>query len=171
MKSVVLLLGVASLLSSAGSAASGPSAMGSPQQLDWLSRQIGVMITYNMQTYNKAMTTGHVVPASDFAPDNVSIAGEWLDTAAAFGAKYAVLTTDHFSGFNLWPSQAWGDRGLSPYTVVSFAAVAAGVLGAFGAISFRSLLHSWLDWSSFRCIVRLWCRLGHRGTLGPSMML
>lgn len=119
--------GIFGLFGSQAAAASGPSAMASPQQLDWLSRQIGVMITYNMQTYNPSMSTGHVVPASTFKPENVSISGEWLDAAAAFGAKYAVLTADHFSGFNLWPSQAWEDRGLNAYTVVS-GLVAIGVL-------------------------------------------
>jgi len=76
---------------------------------------IGAMITYNMQTYSPDMAPGSVVPPSAFGPNRTAIADAWLAAAAAFGAKYAVLTTDHFSGFNLWPSTAWAGR-KPPYT-------------------------------------------------------
>ena len=31
----------------------------------------------------------------------------WIEVAKSFGAKYAVLTLDHFSGFLLWPSSTY----------------------------------------------------------------
>ena len=47
---------------------------------------------------------GHVVSADNFNPIKLST-DQWLRTAKGFGAKYAVLTLDHFSGFLLWPTE------------------------------------------------------------------
>ena len=30
---------------------------------------------------------------------------QWLEAAVSFGARYAVLVVDHFSGFTLWPTK------------------------------------------------------------------
>jgi alpha-L-fucosidase len=45
----------------------------------------------------------HTPPASDFSPTNLDT-DVWVEAAASFGAKYAVLTATHRSGFALWPT-------------------------------------------------------------------
>lgn len=47
---------------------------------------------------------GHVVSPDTFNPTKLST-DEWLKAASSFGAKYAILTLDHFSGFLLWPTE------------------------------------------------------------------
>jgi alpha-L-fucosidase len=64
------------------------------------------MITFNMQTWGLlpvgSMNKG-TPPASTFAPTNLST-DAWVAAAASFGAKYAILTATHRSGFALWPT-------------------------------------------------------------------
>jgi len=45
-----------------------------------------------------------VVSADTFNPRNLST-DQWTEAAASFGARFVVLTLDHFSGFVLWPSE------------------------------------------------------------------
>jgi len=56
-----------------------------------------------------------LTPASAFAPQSIEL-DQWLDTAAAFSARYATLTAKHVTGFCLWPSaQTDHHIGHSPY--------------------------------------------------------
>lgn len=51
----------------------------------------------------------------------------WLDLAASFGARYAVLVADHFAGFLLWPSKTTNVTMFATRTKVDVvAAFAAG---------------------------------------------
>jgi alpha-L-fucosidase len=50
--------------------------------------------------------------AGRFRPDP-DAAEQWVATAAAAGARYAVLTTRHHDGFALWPSRAPGAFGVA----------------------------------------------------------
>lgn len=45
-----------------------------------------------------------MVSPDAFNPTKLST-DQWLRAAKSFGAKYAVLTLDHFSGFLLWPTK------------------------------------------------------------------
>jgi len=76
----------------------------SATQAKYLDYEIGASIHFNMQTFNRSMRTGHVVSPGAFNPTKLST-DEWLKAASSFGAKYAVLTLDHFSGFLLWPTE------------------------------------------------------------------
>jgi len=49
-------------------------------------------------------STGHVASPDAFNPTKLST-DEWLKAASSFGAKHAVLTMDHLSGFLLWPTE------------------------------------------------------------------
>ena len=53
---------------------------------------------------------GWVPPASYFNPEKLDL-DNWLDAAAAFGAKYAVLVAQHCGGFSLWPSDIVKETG------------------------------------------------------------
>jgi alpha-L-fucosidase len=64
------------------------------------------MITFNMQTWGLLPVGGMnkgTPPASTFAPTDLST-DAWVAAAASFGAKYAILTATHRSGFALWPT-------------------------------------------------------------------
>jgi alpha-L-fucosidase len=65
------------------------------------------MITFNMQTYGLLpVGTKHAAPpASTFNPDKLDT-DTWAQAAKSFGAKYAVLTASHRSGFALWPTKS-----------------------------------------------------------------
>jgi alpha-L-fucosidase len=52
------------------------------------------------------ISLGDVVPPDTFNPRDLST-DQWVDAATGFGAKYLVLTLDHFSGFLLWPSKTY----------------------------------------------------------------
>ena len=47
---------------------------------------------------------GHVVSPDAFNPTKLST-DQWVQAVGSFGARYAVLTLDHFSGFLLWPTE------------------------------------------------------------------
>jgi alpha-L-fucosidase len=88
----------------------------SAPQLAWEARQVGLMITWNLQS--ACLPAGHANASSQpcqaggYLPTLPSLASwapsanasDWLAIGASFGAKYAVLVADHFSGFLLWPS-------------------------------------------------------------------
>jgi alpha-L-fucosidase len=65
------------------------------------------MITFNMQTYGllPVGTKRVAPPASTFNPDQLDT-DAWVQAARSFGAKYAVLTASHRSGFALWPTKS-----------------------------------------------------------------
>ena len=85
----------------------GPVATPTQAQLAWHDREVGAMITFNMQTYG-LLPVGHhraAPPASTFSPDQLDT-DAWVKAAQSFGAKYAVLTASHRSGFALWPTKS-----------------------------------------------------------------
>ena len=47
----------------------------------------------------------------DYIQNNITFpdldTDKWMESVTTLGAKYAVLVLDHFSGFNLWPSQVY----------------------------------------------------------------
>ena len=65
--------------------------------------QFGVSFHFSMNTFtgNDYETGG--VPASTYNPTNLDVR-QWIRTARDLGARYAVLTAKHMSGFALWDS-------------------------------------------------------------------
>ncbi len=92
------------------------------QQLAWHEMELGVIIHYCMDIYNPAVKyktmevrTGYKIETLN--PKKLD-PGQWVRSAAAMGAKYAVLVANHCTGFSLWPtkendfsvaSMAWKD--------------------------------------------------------------
>ena len=75
-------------------------------QKDWAEAEIGVLLHLDMpvfhpEYYHREYGT-HPDP-STFNPTELNT-DQWLETAAKLGAKYAVLTAKHGSGFTLWPT-------------------------------------------------------------------
>lgn len=78
--------------------------------LEWADMELGVIIHYLADIYNpdfKGIKNKGVrteLPVSGFAPDGWDT-DQWMRSAAAFGAKYAVLVANHCTGFSLWPTK------------------------------------------------------------------
>lgn len=90
----------------------------SPQHLAWADCEIGVLLTQDIQIYDESYNYRHglgskAVPnAAKFNPPDLDT-DQWLKTAQAFGAKYAVLLAKPGSGFCYWPTKA------HPYSVAA----------------------------------------------------
>ena len=81
------------------------------EQQAWADLEIGVIIHMDMPTfvpeYEFRRQRGYTPPASVFAPMQLDT-DQWVRSAKAAGAKYAVLVAKHCSGFCLWPTGAHG---------------------------------------------------------------
>ena len=66
--------------------------------------QFGVSFHFSMSTFtgNDYETGG--VPASTYNPTNLDVR-QWIRAARDLGARYAVLTAKHMSGFCLWDAK------------------------------------------------------------------
>ena len=92
----------------------------SAAQLAWMAKEVGVMITFNLQSLcvsaGAANASAQACQVDTLRVPTLAAIREWsppaLDTdawlaaAASFGAKYAVLTAAHMTGFALWPTRA-----------------------------------------------------------------
>ena len=81
------------------------------EQKLWTDLEVGVLIDLDILTfepeYNHRKQRGYTPPAEKFAPMRLDT-DQWIRSAQAAGAKYAVLVAKHCSGFCLWPTDAYG---------------------------------------------------------------
>lgn len=80
----------------------------SPAHVAWAEAEIGVIFHFDVVNYvpdYKWQQWGSHPPASIFNPSKLDT-DQWIRTAKAAGAKYAVLVAKHCSGFSLWPTKA-----------------------------------------------------------------
>lgn len=80
----------------------------SASQLEWQNYELGVIIHFDIATsmqYQGCWAGDHYVvpPPSVFNPTLLNT-DQWLESAVAFGAKYAVMVVKHSCGFTLWPT-------------------------------------------------------------------
>ena len=77
-----------------------------PRQLEFLDWEFGVFFHFGIRSF----FMGHrdwdnrPMPASAFNPDRLDC-DQWISTAKAAGARYAVLVCKHHDGFANWPSK------------------------------------------------------------------
>ena len=80
-----------------------------PIQAAWQDMEMGLFVHFNMFTYsgdwNWRSFRDYPAPAL-FRPDRLDT-DQWMEAAAAIGARYAVLTAKHCCGFCLWPTEAY----------------------------------------------------------------
>lgn len=93
-----------------------------PDVLAWTKRELGAFFSFNMiSELPKESNTQYfcihvggdaqsVVPVTDFNPSLIDL-DNWLDAAVSFGAKYAILTAQHCSGFSMWPTDIYDSTG------------------------------------------------------------
>lgn len=84
-------------------------ALPSKPHLEWADCEVGVIIHLDMPVfepeYKFREQWGYTPPPERFNPSELNTE-QWLETASRAGAKYAVLTAKHCSGFCLWPTKA-----------------------------------------------------------------
>ena len=85
------------------------------QQLEWHEMELGVLIHYCMEIYDPEL--GNVIHdwyktdrvRTAIAPEKIHPTKlnpeQWVRSAAELGAKYAVLVTNHCTGFSLWKTR------------------------------------------------------------------
>ncbi|MFP4377809.1 MAG: alpha-L-fucosidase [Spirochaetales bacterium] len=69
----------------------------------WEQLGLGIFLHFGMSTWDGEELSPGTEPATTYAPDELDV-DSWIKLAAQAGAKYAVLTSKHVSGFCLWPS-------------------------------------------------------------------
>jgi alpha-L-fucosidase len=78
-------------------------------QVEWADAEIGVIIHLDVQVfepdYSFRKQWGYTPDPKVFNPRSLDT-DQWIKTAKATGAKYAVLVAKHCSGFSLWPTKA-----------------------------------------------------------------
>ncbi len=94
-----------------------------PAQLAWQEAELGVLISYDLHVfdekhYNQRLNRKKPVESLEiFEPAQLDT-DQWVSTAKAMGARFAILTASHETGFRLWQSDAnpyclkavkWGD--------------------------------------------------------------
>ena len=96
----------------------------SPDVLAWTKREIGAFFSFNLisEMVQESNTqyfcigvggnANHSLPVEDFNPSLINM-DEWVEVAASFGAKYAVLTAQHCSGFSMWPTDVYSATGFN----------------------------------------------------------
>lgn len=89
-------------------------------QLGWQQAELGVVFHYDLHVLQDGryhQPTNRVTPILDtsfFAPDELDT-DQWVRAAKAAGARFAILTASHETGFRLWQSDA------NPYSMKSLA--------------------------------------------------
>jgi alpha-L-fucosidase len=73
-----------------------------PQQAAWQDLELGLFIHFGMMICGK----GGVPDPSEYHPEKLDT-DQWMEAAKAMGAKYAVFTAKHGTGFMQWPSDAY----------------------------------------------------------------
>lgn len=80
----------------------------SPAHLEWADSEIGAIFHLDVvnfvPNYNWREWGSHP-PASIFNPSKLNT-DQWIQSAKAAGATYAILVAKHGSGFSLWPTKA-----------------------------------------------------------------
>lgn len=76
----------------------------SAKQLAFADWEVGAFFHYNLNPFTGMEHGDGQYPASMFAPTELNVE-QWIRTAKAMGARYAVLTARHEGGFCLWPTK------------------------------------------------------------------
>jgi alpha-L-fucosidase len=79
------------------------------EHIIWSDLEVGVLLHMDVQVfrpeYKFREQWGYQPPAEVFAPMELNT-DQWIRSAKAGGAKYAILVAKHCSGFCLWPTEA-----------------------------------------------------------------
>jgi alpha-L-fucosidase len=110
--SALVSMGTASAATAAGAKPPLPTSA----QVQWENDQLGMFFHFDIEVFDKPYQTihprgyhlpplGSIAPKL-FAPSRLDT-NQWLRVAKSMGAKYAVFTAKHSSGFQMWPSRVY----------------------------------------------------------------
>jgi len=82
-----------------------------PAQLAWQQAELGYVFHYDLHVfdgkkYNQSYNRDHPVKDIDIFNPNQLDTDQWIETVAAAGGRFAILTASHETGFRLWQSDA-----------------------------------------------------------------
>ena len=95
-----------------------------PDILHWTNLEVGAFYSFNMISMLENISNtqffclgvggngGWLPNPNFFNPEKLDI-DQWISTAKSFGAKYAVLTAQHCSGFSMWPTDIYSETGFN----------------------------------------------------------
>ena len=93
-----------------------------PDILAWSRREIGAFFSFNMitmianvsdtQNFCSGGGANWLPPPDTFNPVQLDLE-QWVRAALAMGARYAVLTAQHCSGFSMWPTDVSQETGFN----------------------------------------------------------
>ena len=107
--SCIALLLTVSLLSSASVKDTACIPVPAERQLKWHEAEIGVVFHYDLHVFDGqayGQGSNRITPVEDyniFAPEHLDT-DQWIRAAKAAGARFAILTATHETGFGLWQS-------------------------------------------------------------------
>ncbi len=85
------------------------TALPTPEQVEWANAEIGVIIHLDINIYAPNTFSykdkNTLPPLAIFNPSKLNT-DQWIQAAKSAGAKYAILTAKHGTGFCLWPTKA-----------------------------------------------------------------
>lgn len=84
----------------------GPATSRTPALKRYEEMQFGVSFHFSMNTFTGNDYETGTVPASTYNPTRLDVR-QWIRVVRDLGAKYAVLTAKHMSGFCLWDSEGY----------------------------------------------------------------
>jgi len=85
-----------------------------PAQLAWQRAELGAVLHYDLHVFDGKkyrQAQNRVSPIADingFAPSDYDV-DQWFEAIVGMGARFAILTACHETGFRLWPSSAQPD--------------------------------------------------------------
>jgi len=94
------------------SEALGKSNTPTPQLIDWANLEFGVLLHFDIEVFEPKwvhIANGKLNPPPDihvFYPTQLDT-DQWIQVVKASGAKYAVLTAKHVTGFTLFPDSEY----------------------------------------------------------------
>lgn len=75
------------------------------EMLEWHDYELGVFFHYDIEVFQpEALGNPEPIPAGLWNPKKLDT-DQWIRTARAAGARYALLTAKHMTGFCLWPTK------------------------------------------------------------------
>lgn len=109
MKKIPSIIPAAIAMLGAAVAQAAPPVLPTPAQQKWADAEIGVIIHFDLQvyepTYSFRKDWNYHPDLAVFNPQELNT-DQWIESAKAAGATYAVLVAKHCSGFSLWPTKA-----------------------------------------------------------------
>ena len=111
MTGAALLLGaVCSAAADTAAPGAGTLALPTPEQVAWQDMELGAFIHFAPNTWQDQEYDDRSTPLREINPAKLDT-DQWVEAATACGARFAIITASHETGFRLWQSD------VNPYSL------------------------------------------------------